>query len=95
MTDELTDIAGGDPRRAQVLRDCLTQFADGPESELRDMARAVLNGEIQLREAARSSTYGAAMGESFETFWARYRQLSPEERADLEASGREYLGGPD
>ncbi|MEU8083830.1 hypothetical protein AB0B57_09455 [Micromonospora sp. NPDC049101] len=52
-------------------------------SELREMARAVLDGEVPLRTAALSSAYATALSDAF---WTHYSQISPDERTELEAS---------
>ena len=83
---DLADVAADDPRRLRALRDSLDRLADGPRPELREMARAVLDGEITLRSAALGSTYGPALGDAFDDFWTHYRQLGPDERQALEAS---------
>ncbi|MFI7426098.1 hypothetical protein ACIBPB_03855 [Micromonospora sp. NPDC049836] len=83
---DIADIAGNDPRRAQALRDSLHRLADSPQPELRELARGILKGDISLRAAALTSTYGGAVGEAFGSFWAYYSQLDPEERQELEAT---------
>ncbi|MCM0674456.1 hypothetical protein NCC78_07110 [Micromonospora phytophila] len=83
---DLADIAGDDPRRLRALRESLDRLADSPQSELREMARAVLNGEITLRTATLGSAYGPALGDAFDGFWTHYSQLTPDERRELEAS---------
>ena len=83
---DLSDIAGGDPRRLRGLHDSLDRLADSPQPELREMARAVLDGEIPLRTAALSSAYAPALGDAFDGFWTYYNQLSPHERSELEAN---------
>ena len=83
---EIADIAGGDPRRVKALRDSLDRLADSPQPELREMARAVLDGHMTLRNAAPTSTYGPAISDAFGTFWTYYSQLDPEERRQLEAT---------
>ncbi|MFV2104640.1 hypothetical protein [Micromonospora sp. LOL_024] len=83
---DLADIAGDDPRRLHALRDSLHQLADSPHRELRELARAVLDGEITLRAAVLSSAYAPALGEAFDRFWSHYQQLTPEERQELAAT---------
>ena len=68
MTDDLTDIAGGDPRRARLLRDHLTRLTQAPDQRLREMANAVLKDDISLREATRSDAFSSAIGEAFGAF---------------------------
>lgn len=95
MTDDLTDVAGGDSPREQVLRSHLAQLAAGNDATLREMARAVLAGELRLRDAALSDAYGPAFGDAFGTFWTHYRNLTPEERDQLSAVGRHHLDQAD
>lgn len=83
---DLDDVAGGDPHRLRALRDSLSQLADSPKRELRELARAVLTGEIDLRTAALSSAYAPALSDAFDTFWTHYSKLSSGERSELEAS---------
>ncbi|MEU4782813.1 hypothetical protein [Micromonospora sp. NPDC023633] len=83
---DLADIAGNDPRRLRALHDSLNQLANSPQRELRELAHAVLNGEVTLRTAALSSAYAPAMDEAFDSFWTYYNQLTPDERNELEAS---------
>ncbi|MER7455648.1 hypothetical protein [Micromonospora sp. NPDC126480] len=83
---DLADIAGNDPRRLRALGDCLNQLADSPQRELRELAHAVLNGEITLRTAALSSVYATALSDAFDRFWTHYSELTLDERSELEAS---------
>ncbi|WFF02530.1 hypothetical protein [Micromonospora sp. WMMD964] len=80
---DLDDIAAGDPQRSRALRDALTRLADGPNELLREMATAVLNAEISLRDAVATDTYAAELTRPFQEFWVRYEQLTPEEREQL------------
>ncbi|SCG69563.1 hypothetical protein [Micromonospora zamorensis] len=88
---DLSDIADGDPRRLRSLRDSLDRLANSPQPELREMARAVLDGEVPLRMAALSGAYAPALGDAFDSFWTYYSQLSPDERSEFEASAYTYL----
>jgi hypothetical protein len=83
---DLTDIAGDDPRRLRALRDSLSQLAESPQPELRELAQAVLNGEVTLRSAALSSAYAHPLDDAFGSFWTYYNQLTPDERSELEAN---------
>ncbi|MEK8109273.1 hypothetical protein NKG94_40415 [Micromonospora sp. M12] len=89
---DLSDIAGGDPSRLRGLHDSLNRLADSPQPELREMARAVLDGDITLRTAVLSGAYAPALTDAFNGFWTHYSQLSSEERSELEAS--DYTGSP-
>jgi hypothetical protein len=91
MTDALLDPAGEDPARARMLRESLVRLADGPDVQLREMSRAVLEGELSLRSAALGDTYGEALGRAFTVFWAHYQELEPEEREEIAAIGRAHL----
>ncbi|KKK03061.1 hypothetical protein [Micromonospora sp. HK10] len=83
---DIADIAGNDPRRLKALRDSLHRLADSPQPELRELAHGILKGDMPLRTAGLTSTYGGAVGEAFGSFWAYYSQLDPEERQELEAT---------
>ncbi|WP_327029383.1 hypothetical protein OG989_00475 [Micromonospora sp. NBC_01740] len=85
---DLDDIAGGDERRAKALRDALHQLANGRSPLLREMANAVLKGDITLREAFASPTYSDEFTQPFRSFWARYEQMTPETRDQLAAERR-------
>ncbi|QGN46423.1 hypothetical protein ACN26Y_09080 [Micromonospora sp. WMMD558] len=84
---DLDDIAAGDHHRSQALRDALTRLANGPNDVLREMATGVLNGDISLRDAVATDTYAAELTKPFEAFWARYEEMTPEEREQLAAQG--------
>jgi len=84
---DLSDIAGGDPRRAERLRQSLAHLAASDNELLREMARAVLDGDLGLREAAASQVYGKALAGSFSTFWSEYQELTPEEQTALRERG--------
>ena len=95
MSDDITDIVGGDNRRAHVLRDNLTKLADGPDPLLREMATGVLNGDVRLRDAAASDAYSDVLAGTFHTFWTAYQDMTPEERADLVAQGNDHIARAD
>lgn len=88
---DLDDIAGGDEHRAKALRDGLHQLTNGRSSLLREMASAVLNGEISLREAVASTTYSEELKQPFQSFCAQYDQMSLEAREQLAAKGHSRL----
>lgn len=90
MFDELLDIAQGDARLANRLREILESLAEHGSEQMRELAREVLGG-ASLREMAASSVYGEEVGEAFGGFWASYQELSPAEQAELEETGRTYL----
>lgn len=93
MNDGITDI--DDPRRKRLLQSLLGQLAHGPDDRLREMARAVLNNEVDLRSAALSEIYGTDLGKAFASFWDSYRSTSPEERERLITIGAAQVEGPD
>ena len=86
MPESLSEVAGHDPRRIHNLYSCLKTLAQGPAERLREMAHAVLKGELSLRDAALSDTYGTCLGQAFEGFWVWYQDLGPEEREVMTAA---------
>jgi hypothetical protein len=90
VSDEILDIAHGDPRLAQAVRRLLDELAHHGSEKVREMARDVLDG-ASLRQMAASSVYGDDVGTAIGTFWHTYQQMTPEQRAELEDAGREYL----
>ncbi|HWG97777.1 MAG TPA: hypothetical protein VNV66_00250 [Pilimelia sp.] len=91
--DSVTDVAGGDPRLAAVLRAHLRRLAEGPPGPLREMAEGVLRGEVDLRQAAHSQAYGAELGAAFRRFWSDYQAMSQRERDQLVERTREHFDG--
>lgn len=89
--DHVDDITGGDERRAQALRRILDQLARSNNPLLREMATAVQDGKVTLRQAATSNTYGTELAAPFQVFWSKYQEMTPEERGDL-ASRSQLLG---
>ncbi|MEU5934506.1 hypothetical protein [Micromonospora sp. NPDC047187] len=79
--DDLDDIADGDPRRADALRDALEQLGRSNNSLLREMAAAIQDGHLTLRQAA--ATYGDELTGPFRTFWKAYQGMTTQERDDL------------
>ena len=89
MHDSVYEMAG-DPRVAKAVRLLLTELGDGPDGPLKEMAEGILAGNLDPREAAGSAAYGDELGTAFGSFWTRYQQLGPDERAELvEATERE------
>ncbi|MEU1237854.1 hypothetical protein ABZ399_27130 [Micromonospora aurantiaca] len=84
--NDLDDITGHDPKRSQTLRQLLDQLTRSKNPLLREMATAVQDGELTLRQAATSDTYGAELTAPFQTFWNAYEKMTPEEREALTAS---------
>jgi len=91
MTNELAELSGGDIGRSKALYDNLSRLAKEPDGFLREMANAVLKGEISLRDATSSDLYGSELINRFQGFWATYQQMTPEEREQLVARGQQDL----
>ncbi|MGW9196633.1 hypothetical protein [Micromonospora chersina] len=83
--DGVDDITGGDEKRRHALRQVLNQLARSNNPLLREMATAVQEGQLTLRQAAASNTYGTELTTPFHTFWTAYQEMTPEERVDLAA----------
>ncbi|MEU7673856.1 hypothetical protein AB0C42_03465 [Micromonospora taraxaci] len=83
LVDGLDDITGGDEIRTKALGRILDQLAYSTNPLLREMAAAVQDGQLTLRQAATSPTYGAELIAPFQTFWNAYQQMTPDERDDL------------
>jgi hypothetical protein len=98
MHDSADDLAGGDPRKAKLLRVSLQKLADGPDGALKEMAEGVLRGELDIRDAAMSDAYGPELGAAFDRFTNYYTELDQEERDQLVATTErqldELLDGP-
>lgn len=90
MSDEILDIAHGNVRLAAEIRTLLRTLLDHPNQKVREMARDVLDG-ASLRQMATSSVYGDDIGADIEAFWKKYQEMPPEERAELEQSGRDRI----
>jgi hypothetical protein len=91
MHDSAYDIAGGDPRKAKLLRASLQKLADGPDGLLKEMAEGVLRGEMDLRQAAMSDAYGPELGSAFDRFATYYVALDQAERDQLVATTEDQL----
>ncbi len=91
MHDSVYDIAGGDPRIAKLLRLSLAKLAAGPDGSLKEMADGVLDGNVDLRHAAMSGTYGSEIGTAFNRFWTDYQHLEPADRDQLAADAQQQL----
>jgi hypothetical protein len=90
MSDELLDIAHGNARLADEMRNLLRSLLDHENEKVREMARDALDG-ASLRQMASSSVYGDEIGAGIETFWKKYQDMSHEERRELERAGHEYV----
>jgi hypothetical protein len=94
MSDEILDIAGGNPRLADQIRELLHTLQDHENAKIREIARDALNG-ASLRQMAASSVYGDDVGTALDAFWHTYQQMTPEQQAELEKTGREYVSPPE
>lgn len=82
----------GDPGRARLLQRALAVLAvDETRPALRDFARDVLQGRMEVRAAALSSAYTEALGADVRRFVGSYRALSAAERAEQVALAQGYL----
>ncbi|NNJ61705.1 MAG: hypothetical protein HKP61_12325 [Dactylosporangium sp.] len=55
------------------------------------MAEAVPRGQLDLRTAASTPTYGDELGAAFGSFWSDYQAMTPEAQARAAVQAREYL----
>ena len=86
---ELLSITGGDEAIATVLRRTLTRLAKGEGGPLlKELARDVLTGKVELRTALLSETYGAPMSAAFGKFRTWYDEASEKERGEAIADAR-------
>ncbi|MEU7770995.1 hypothetical protein AB0C44_06680 [Micromonospora taraxaci] len=86
--DYLDDISDVEENRTRALRRILDQLAHSENPLLREMATAVQHGQLTLRQAATSPTYGTELTAPFQTFWNAYQKMTPEERNDLASRSR-------
>lgn len=77
--------------RRKLLRASLQELADGPDGLLKEMAEGVLRGEVDLREAAMSDSYGPELGKAFDRFATYYTDLDQAERDELVATTEDQL----
>lgn len=82
---DLDDIAGGDEQRGQALRDALAELGHSGNPVLREMAAAIQNGGLSLREAVETTAYGDELAGPFRTFWTMHQEKTSGERDDLAA----------
>ena len=83
--DDRDDITGGDERRADALRHALNQLGRSNNPLLREMAAAVQDGQLSLRQAVASTTYSDELTQPFRTFWKAYQEMTTQQRDDLAA----------
>ncbi|MEH1167345.1 hypothetical protein V6V47_18365 [Micromonospora sp. CPCC 205539] len=81
--DEFDDLAGGDEQRANLLRAALADLRTSANPVVREMATAVQNGDLTLRAAIASGTYGDELATAFDDFWTTYQEMTPEGRDSL------------
>ncbi|WP_328462533.1 hypothetical protein OHA21_35490 [Actinoplanes sp. NBC_00393] len=91
MPDHILELAHGNARVAEAIRQILSTMAESGSEKMREMARDALAG-APLRELALSSVYGDELGEAFGRGWARCQALSASERADLAEAGKDQFG---
>jgi hypothetical protein len=85
-------VVARDHALTKSLHQSLEQLASSEaNSALRDFAQDVLQGRMNLRDAALSSAYADALGDGVRQFLAWYNSLSENERAEQTAIGDEYL----
>ncbi|MET8198078.1 hypothetical protein [Micromonospora taraxaci] len=53
------------------------------------MTTAVSNAEIDLRNAVAADNFPAELTKTFHGFWVQYKQMTPEEREQPAAQGRD------
>ncbi|MGN9809929.1 hypothetical protein ACTMSW_11290 [Micromonospora sp. BQ11] len=81
--NHLDDITSGNEHRTQALHRVLDQLARSNNPLLSEMANAVQDGQLTLRQAATTEPYGTELAAPFQTFWNTYQEMTPEERDDL------------
>lgn len=92
---ELQEIAGDDPRRAELLYRSLQRLRDGAGgSALQEMASDVLAGRASLRAAIGFSYYQDALTEHLQRFRDWQRDTEPDEVTRAVGSAREALDDP-
>ena len=78
------DIAGGDRGLATLLRVSLERLQDGVAGDLlREMARDVLGGGLDLRQAGTSDVYEAALDDHLGRYHEWVANQSPDELSSL------------
>lgn len=92
--DKVNPFAGMAIGQAQaaVLRKQLEMLAEhSRDPRIKEMARDVLAGKLDLRAAMLGPRYEDALNEGMASFSAWYRNLSDDERVHQEQQAREYL----
>jgi hypothetical protein len=89
----LDRVAHGDGGRAKALRQSLDRLATGAAgTELQEMAADILAGRVGPRTAMLSEAYGGRLFDGLRGFLEHMAGLSPAEREQLRAAGREHVG---
>jgi hypothetical protein len=89
--DSVHDITGGDPRLTAYLKAALTQLAGGDDPLMREMATGVLDGSLDLRQAATSDAYSPSFTAASGAFWTYYENLDENQRQELVRHAEEQL----
>ncbi|BCY08817.1 hypothetical protein [Actinoplanes sp. L3-i22] len=88
--EQMTD----NPRMVRAMRDTFHQLSKGVAGpDLAEMAEGVLKGDVPIRDLARTSAYGDALGAAFERYREWEAKLEPEERQRLMDETRKTLEG--
>ena len=91
----LLGITAGNPTFDGQLREQLTVLRDrSAGTELGSILDDVLAGRRTLRDAARTSAFGGAVGPAVTETTAAWAQMTPEQRAGLAADGERDLQSP-
>ena len=94
LNRDLEQMAGN-PRVARAMRDGLQRLSEGAGGPaMAELARDLLAGRITLREVGHSAAYADQFREAIATYEQWRRELSPEEREELEKKAREEFRSP-
>jgi hypothetical protein len=88
--DPLADMALTESHKAVVRRQLTQLAAQADRPELRDMARDVLAGKVDLRGAMLSSRYEDVLNEGMSRFSTWYQNLTSEERTEQVRRAEDY-----
>ena len=97
IDDELRRMAEN-PKLAESVKESLRRLAGGSAGPaLAEMAKELLAGRTSLREIGRSQAYAPELGAGVARFQQWHRDLTPEQRAELErqTQARFTSGGSD
>ncbi len=91
-TSRLVDMAKGNRGLAVYVQERLKELACGSGGPTaKEIARDVLSGRVDLREAVLSDTYASEMRKNMVRFAHWYSDLTPEERRRVIADTRKQL----